>query len=173
MKNNYYLEGDTLVVCLQACITTRVSARHLAKLQFFPGRWTADKDYRTGKYYVKNQTMRKGINTTTVLARFLLDAPLGTKVDHVDGDTLNNLDDNLRTASSAFNSQNQTLISKRSKTGYRAIRVDKGRYRPTPMVNGKRESLKSYGSLEEAVTVLKAFYDLNGVPYIEEKEGAK
>lgn len=173
MKNDYYFDGDTIIICLQAPFTTRVSIMHLAKLQFFPGRWTADKDRTTGKYYVKNQTMRKGVNTTTVLPRFLLGAPPGTKVDHANGDTLNNLDDNIRAVSSAFNSQNRTLRNTRSKTGYRAIREAKGRYRPIPMVNGKRRYLSTYGSLEEAVAVLKAFYDLNGIPYIEDKEGAK
>ena len=167
MKNTYRIDGDNIVIDLQNGLTTRVSARHLEKLNTFPGKWTADKDYRSGKYYVKNQTMKDGKTTTTVLTRFLLDAAPGTKVDHADGDTLNNLDDNLREVTSAFNSQNQQLRSKNSKTGYRAIRLDKGRYRPTPMADGKRYSLKTYETLEEAVAVLKAFYDEKEIPYIE------
>lgn len=154
-------------------LVTNVSIRHLEKLKAFPGKWTADKDYHTGKHYVKSQTTFKSKSTTTVLARFLLDAAPGTKVDHKDGHTLNNLDDNLRAVSSAFNSQNQTLTSKRSKTGYRAIRVNKyGSYSPVPMINGKRHSLKCYKTIAEAVEVLRAFYDANGIPYIEELKGA-
>lgn len=168
MKNSYAIIDGNVVIELQNGITTKVSAKHIDKLSAFPGKWTADKDYATGKHYVKNQTMTKGKNITTVLARFLLDAAPGTKVDHADGDTLNNLDDNLRAVSSAFNSQNQTLKSKNSKSGYRGITITRhGTYQPRPMANGKRYSLKTYKTIEEAVGVLKAFYDENGIPYIE------
>lgn len=167
MKNRYSVENDVVVIQLQNGLTTTVSKRHLQKLQAFPGKWTADKDYKTGKYYVKNQTMNKGITTTTVLTRFLLNPAKETIVDHINGDTLNNTDTNLREVANAFNSQNQTVFSSHSRSGIRGIRVTKhGKFRPVPMINGTRHSLPARSTLEEAKTDLIRFYDENSVPYI-------
>lgn len=167
MKNKYKVVGDIVVIFLQNGLKTKVSKCHLDRLLVFPGKWTADKDYRkSGNFYVKSQTMENGKTTTTILARFLTKAPPGKVVDHINGDTLDNTDENLRAVDCAKNSQNQKIVSSNNVSGIRGIRLNRhGKYRPTPMINGKRYSLPSRKTIEEATADLIALYDRLGVPY--------
>lgn len=166
MRNKYNVVGDKVIIHLYNGMATAVNLKHLDRLIAFPGRWTLDRDYRTGTPYVKSQVTINGKTTTTILARFITQARKDQVVDHKDGDTLNNLDSNLRPASPAFNSQNQEVESHKNKTGVRGIRLNRhGRYRPVPMVNGRRYSLPSSDNIEEAERTLIAFYERMGVPY--------
>lgn len=176
MKNKYHIKNNIIVIFLFNGETTKVSKRHMEKLRNFRGRWTLDHDYRTGVPYVKSQIMVKGVTTTTILTRFLLEPPDDKVVDHINGDTLDNTDENLRVVPHAVNAQNREMLNSDSQTGIRGIRLNRhGNYRPVPMINGKRYSLPSKKTIEEAVEDLKAFYIKMGVPYRERglEDGSK
>ena len=81
----------------------------------------------------------------------------GVKVDHVDGDSLNNLRTNLRIATNAQNMHNRK-VSKNNKIGFKGVYekghcltgAPTGRYAATLRVDGRTEHVGYFGSPEEA-----------------------
>lgn len=72
----------------------------LAMSRWFP-------TWRRGTFYARrNASSGRGRNTTEYMHRVILGVPPGVKVDHVDGDGLNNRRANLRRATSAENARN-------------------------------------------------------------------
>lgn len=72
-------------------------------------------------------------------------------IDHIDHNTLNNTKSNLREITKIQNAQNISTILSHSKTGYRNITIDKGKYR----VRINKKSFGRYDTLEEAIEVAK------------------
>lgn len=85
------------------------------------------------------------------LHRYLLDAPNGMQVDHINGDPLDNRRENLRVATP---SQNQANWRKKSPatSAYKGVSWHKGarKWRATININGKQVHLGFYGEEEAA-----------------------
>lgn len=73
------------------------------------------------------------------------------KVDHIDGNPLNNHRSNLRAATGAQNRQNSAKMS-HNKSGYKGVGQYKGsrKFRATITAFNKREYIGSYDTAEEA-----------------------
>lgn len=84
-----------------------------------------------------------------LLHRFLLGAQRGVLVDHQDHRTLDNRKTQLRCATRFQNSQN-ARPRRDSSTGLKGITPGGSRYRARIMANGKRISLGSFPTAEEA-----------------------
>lgn len=84
--------------------------------------------------------------------RFLLCAAPGQRVDHRDGDGLNNRRQNLRPASSSLNQANRRRV--RSKSGYKGVSRDRARkarpWRASITVEQRFISLGRYATAEAA-----------------------
>jgi len=76
-----------------------------------------------GKWYARRRQGGREIK----LHRFLMDAPSGVEVDHIDGDGLNNRRSNLRLSSHAQNSANQRR-PKNNTSGYKGVGRLEGRW---------------------------------------------
>ena len=181
MKNQYEIRGDVTVIKLNRGLETLISTSKLEKVKSIPGRWTADKDYRTAAYYVKTQIMTRGINKTIPLHRFITDAPKGKVVDHENRKPLDNTDGNLRVVSHATNSQN-TGLSKNNTTGFRGVSPYKNRekvvvgYKATIMVNGVRSVTGYFKTVKQAAIACYEYCKTKGVHYphtLEEIEGVE
>lgn len=83
------------------------------------------------------------------LHRFLLDAPIGMCVDHINGNPMDNRKSNLRPCTQAENNRN-TQLSKKNTTGYKGVTFEQGRYRARIYSNGRKVSLGYYDTPEEA-----------------------
>jgi hypothetical protein len=82
--------------------------------------------------------------------REILDVPKGMYVDHIDGNTLNNLRSNLRICSNAENCRNQKIRTN-NKTGYRGVRKVKDKFIAQINKVGKATYLGQFKTIEEAV----------------------
>ena len=86
------------------------------------------------------------------LHRFILDAPRGADVDHINGDGLDNRRLNLRACSHA-----QNMANKRPSTGkYKGVSRSRRRWRAEIAKGGKRVSLGSYATEREAAVAYDA-----------------
>lgn len=79
-------------------------------------RWRWSRGGSRGQYAYRKGPGRKNI----YLHRFLLDAPCGYEVDHINGDTLDNRRDNLRLATPCENKFN-TGLTARNRSGFKGV----------------------------------------------------
>ena len=77
-------------------------------------KWTASKTQ--GKRYAVNSSKGK-------MHRLITGAPVGMDVDHVDGDGLNNQDENLRVCTHAENGYNRRKLASNNTTGYKGVSI--------------------------------------------------
>jgi hypothetical protein len=84
-------------------------------------KWYARK-HHTGKYVAARSIRDKltGKVTGVLLHRFIINAPDGVKVDHIDLDTLNNQRSNFRLCNNSQNKANCTAY-KTNKSGYKGV----------------------------------------------------
>jgi len=88
---------------------------------------------------------------TVYLHRTIMGEPEGFEVDHHDGDGLNNMRSNLRTATKQQNMHNQRLSS-RNNSGFKGVnwRKSKGKWRAAIALNGKSRHLGYFATPELA-----------------------
>ena len=119
-------------------------------------RWRKQWSYRDGERVkvasVVSGSHRKG--TLVLLHRFLMNAPTGTVVDHIDGDPLNNTRANLRVCSPSENAKNRAMNynSKLNRKGVYVVR-EPGKttcFRSRIQVDGRRINLGRFDTAEEA-----------------------
>jgi len=107
---------------------------------------------RTGPPYVRRGVWRDGRRLDVSLHREVLGLKHGDrrKVDHRNGDTLDNRRANLRIATVAQNAQNQG--SRGGSSQYRGVTWDKSRrkWMATAMLDGRRRTIGRFGTEEEA-----------------------
>lgn len=113
-------------------------------------KWQARYDRTTDAWYAARQERRKFI----YMHREILNAPIGLHVDHINGDRLNNTEENLRLATSAQNSWNRDK-NKNNTTGYKGVTREKGRkkVRAQIRVNGKHIHLGWFDDPRDAALV--------------------
>ncbi len=87
-----------------------------------------------------------GDGSVVYLHRFILGAPHGVIVDHIDGNPLNNTRENLQ-----FSTQSRNIM--RAKNG--GVTKARNKWRARLRVDGKMRSLGCYPSKEEAAAVIE------------------
>lgn len=106
--------------------------------------WSVSK--LTGNFYASTSTYKtNGKKTTLYLHAMINGTPMGYVTDHVDQNTLNNTQKNLRSVT-----RQQNLFNMKDVTGY--SKLASGRYRAMIMVNKKYIHLGVYDTAEEAHT---------------------
>ena len=136
-------------------------------------RWYAWRDPKNDRYYAgRNITLQQKpkLKATSIkMAREILGVTdPKTHVDHIDGNTLNNVRSNLREATPTQNQANRTASSRINSLGFRGIAFDtrSGRSKPWRAqinLNGKRTTLGTFASAEEAARAFdKAAKELYG-----------
>lgn len=109
---------------------------------------------RNGRFYAFRIQYEGQERIRILMHRLILGLPPGNdpRVDHIDGDSLNNQRSNLRPVTHAQNMQNRRGARAGSVTGVRGVCIDKrtGSYIAQVRVNGKGVLRKYFKTLEEA-----------------------
>lgn len=113
---------------------------------------------RCRKFYAVSQTGTCRADKRGILMhRLLMGEPAGLKVDHIDGDGLNNSRGNLRLATNAQNIAAQHRSRAGCTSKYRGVCVDeRGGWRAQIMARGVKENIGVFGSEEEAARAYDA-----------------
>lgn len=102
---------------------------------------------KSGKaFYAK----RRGNGKNIFMARVIANTPDKMQVDHINHDTLDNREENLRNATRSQNKMNGNVRSN-NKLGKKNIHIHHGSFRVEIYKDGKREFRKIFHSLDEAV----------------------
>lgn len=94
-------------------------------------------------------------NEKIFLHRFLLDVPEGKFIDHIDHDTMNNLESNIRICESKENARNRSYKSSRPYPGVYQQYGPNSRWTCSITINYKTIHLGTFDTVEEAIKVRK------------------
>lgn len=98
-----------------------------------------NEDFYSGRFYFNAEIVVNGRRTTTKMHRIIMGCVTGdgTKIDHINGNTLDNRKQNLRFCSGDQNAANKKLISKNNTSGYKGVAKDGSSWRAQVGVNNK------------------------------------
>lgn len=112
--------------------------------------WYARLDKHTNTYYAVRDEWNGGRKKHILMHRVVAKPPDNKKVDHRDGDTLNNLPENLRICTNQQNQHNQK-ISNKNMSGYKGVSKGvNGKWRASIKFNNKSINLKNWETPEDA-----------------------
>lgn len=111
-------------------------------------KWYANVDSHTC-YALRNLPRNGGKQKAILMHREILGVATGMQVDHIDGNGLNNVRQNLRIASQQENNFN-TRLRKDNTSGFKGVSCDRGRWRATIARDGHTKSLGYFDSPQEA-----------------------
>lgn len=157
MNNRYTIKEDLVIIYLDkkdgSVIETLISKSELDRLMTYDVKWYAHFDPKMNQYYVTGYlkgTGRKG--TRLKLHRIIANAQDGYLVDHINHDTLNNTNENLRIVSSSGNQRNRRK-SKNNTSGIPNVRLRGKRWQVIFNVDRKQKSFGNFDTIEEASIV--------------------
>lgn len=151
MKNEFRVDGDITTIFTKRrngkIIETIIDTEDLERLMAIPIRWNSDSTHG----YIRG-TLPKSMGKKRLrLHRFLVEAPDGLVVDHINHNILDNRKSNLRIVTAAINSQNRKGASTRNKTGHLCVtRNENGK---GFQVRVKRKYLGTFDNLNQAIEV--------------------
>lgn len=134
-----------MIIPLTQGFVTRVSGRNPRARKAAKLKWCAQ---RAGKHLV--YAVRGCGRHRIFLHQFLVDAPEGATIDHRNGDTLNNLDTNLRFATRAQQSQSFRTKSTGKTSKFRGVSLERGRWRARVQLGGRKFSVGVFLKEEDA-----------------------
>lgn len=118
-------------------------------------------------YAVRNARVERGLYTVVRMHRFIVDAPDGMFVDHINGDTTDNRRDNLRVCTAHQNTFNRGK-QKNNKSGFKGVYLHKKKNLKKPWfarikMRDKHHSSGGYTtSLEAAIAYNQLATQLHG-----------
>jgi|SRR5690625_3184862 len=163
MKNDFKTFGDTTVIYLRRrngeIIETSVDTSDLKLLSKVKYRWFAQWDTHTKSFYVRaSDKNADGSWGALLLHRYLTSCPEDLQVDHINHDTLNNKQENLRIVTLAENLQNIKGKYENNTSGIRGVDKRSGRWRARVQINKKPIHLGYFDNkelAEEAVIIAR------------------
>lgn len=130
-------------------ITAFISIKDIEKVK--KGHWCACYDKTINNYYIRGRINEKQIQ----LHRYITNCPNNLVVDHINRNTLDNRQENLRCITQNENNQNRKELWKTNKSGYRCISWHKSNNKWVIQYKGKH--IVCAKTLEEAITLRDNF----------------
>lgn len=100
--------------------------------------------------YARRYEKRNGKYCAVLMHRVIMQAQRGERVDHRDGNPLNNTRRNLRVATHNQNMMNRRCQSSNNTSGYKGVRLEYGKWRARIQCGGKKISGGCFDTAEEA-----------------------
>lgn len=131
----------------------------VSKINWQASKKSYDKHYARGSTYKGNRK-----NNYFLLHRFILNAPKGKDVDHINGDTMDNRKENLRICTHQENCRNADR--KKRKCSYKGVRKVSGtnKYSAYIKIEEKQKYLGMFHTQEDAA----AAYNMAALRYFKE-----
>jgi hypothetical protein len=162
MKNKYEVRGDITAIFINSPkhgdLETIISTAKLEVALSFPNTWYARYEPKTNSFYaVGNMTIEKNKRRTFGLHQWVMSRPKNMVIDHLNHETLNNLDENLRVVTKAQNSQNRIGSTRANVSGVRGVRWSKReqKWQVRMKVNGKESQFGTFKTVGEAEELSK------------------
>jgi hypothetical protein len=112
--------------------------------------------YRSSNGYVYYSVWQDGRSQPYTLHAFLMDAPAGSHIDHINGDKLDNRRANLRVTTPQINQLNRKALNRNNQSGVRGVGRLGSRWRAQITVNRKNHHLGMFATMEEAIAARRA-----------------
>lgn len=164
MKNRYEIRGDKVAIFIYTPkyghMETIISLEKLDKAMEFPNSWSVQYQPIGRCFYVRGKKRENGnTGTTYLLHRWLKDEPAGMDVDHINHDTLDNTDENLRVCTHAKNILNRRGSTKTNFSGSQGVSwfSKSGKWRARVCISQKEHYLGLYDSKEEAESAVNSY----------------
>lgn len=161
MKNSYEVRGDVTAIIINSpkhgSMEALISTDKLDRAQEFVGRWCITWKGNAKSFYAQGYApWDGGKRESPLLHRWITNAPKGMDVDHINHDTLNNTDDNIRICTQTENQQNRKGANSDNKSsGIRGVSWHRssGKWQCYMRVNGKLIYFGCYDELADAKRV--------------------
>lgn len=157
-KNEYEINGSVTTIFLKRkngeIIKTLIDTSDLNLVSEFPNTWFAQWDKHTKSFYVcGNKRNEKSEWGRLIIHRLLTSCPKDMQVDHVNHNTLDNRQSNLRIVTIAENLQNLKGIYKSNTSGIRGVDRKNSKWRARVQLNKKPIHLGYFDDVKEAERV--------------------
>jgi hypothetical protein len=163
VKNQYQIQGERTVIFVRykvLYLNVWIDTQDLSLASSFPGTWVGEYHPTSKRYYVHGRRYANGTSDKVYFHRWLLSCPDDLVVDHIDGDSLNNLRSNLRTVTSSENAKNRKVYTT-NQSGVRGVSWDraKGKWRVQFSINGKSKYFGSFIEFHDAERLAREIYE--------------
>jgi|ERR1700728_421320 len=151
------MNQDVRIVALTQNQTAEIDAKNLERVATF--NWAANFMPKLSIFYASRNATKaeldRGCPKRIHMHDFILNVPRGVRVDHRDGNTLRNLESNLRVVTQSQNSMNHRRFANNT-SGHTGIRFYLNAWEVRIWFNNKSIYLGRYIELEEAIAVRHA-----------------
>lgn len=157
MKNHYEIRGEVVVIFMNSPkygpMEAIISTDKLEKVAEFPNTWYPAYDPKTKSFYaIGNMTVATNKRSSCGMHAWIMGLPRGKEVDHINHNTLDNTNENLRVLAPHENKQNKRGVRSDSKSGVRCVWWNKrfNKWVVELKVLGKKIHIGLYTDLFEA-----------------------
>lgn len=162
MKNEFEVRGDVTAIFIDSpkhgLVETLISTTRLERAKEYPNKWYVIFNPGTKSLYVIGYLIKEnGKRRSTRLHRWITVVDDGVVIDHINHDTLDNRDSNLREVTTAENKQNLLGPQSNCKSGIRGVYwfEPARKWKCNIRVNKKHIHLGYFSDIEEAERVVK------------------
>lgn len=141
-------DSSVRLIALTCSQVTEVDARNYDRLMELC--WHAWLNPDTNQYYARTNLKRSDVRSAILMHDFLMHPPDGLVVDHIDRNTLRNVESNLRVSTNAENCRNHKQFST-NKSGHTGVYWNLGKWRAHITFNSKSVYIGGFDRLEDAV----------------------
>lgn len=162
MNNEYEVRGDVTAIIINSPkygrFETLISTNKLDRVKEFTNSWFVIYSKITKSFYVYGNTpVVKTKRYIVSLHRWITNAQKGLVVDHINHNTLDNTDHNLRVVTKDQNQQNRKGAQSNSKSGIRGVCWGKSQNKWKAQINvdGEKVIVGYFKTIQEAEEAVK------------------